>query len=40
MMSMNLNKNAVLNIGGVDDRFVINEISKSEAKNLFKKMLI
>ena len=40
MMSMNLNKTAVLNIGGVDDRCVINEISKSEAKNLLKKMLI
>ena len=33
MMSMNLNNIAILNIHGVDYRFVINGISKSEAIN-------
>ena len=40
MMSMNLQEIGVLNIFSVDYLCIINEISKSEAINLFKKMLI
>ena len=40
MMSMNLQEIGVLNIFSVDYLCIINEISKSEAIYLFKKMLI
>ena len=40
MISIDLNSIATLNIHGIDCQCIINGISKSEAINIWKKMLI
>ena len=40
MMSINLNDIAILNLNGADYRCIIDGISKSDAINVLKKMLI
>ena len=40
MMSMNFNDSAILNINGFDHPCFINEISRSEAKNLMQNIAL